>query len=162
VARSFPWKCHTCGVQAVNPTLVDYSADMEHDGRSYSITVPGLGVLECERCRARVLTDAAHQELANALRTAAGLLHPIEIRSRREALGLSQRQLAQHLKVAEATVSRWETGGQIQERAMDLLLRGFFEVPEVRRYYAALAGLTTSGTAANILPTIPAHPPAPV
>ena len=37
------------------------------------------------------------------------------------------------LRVAKETVSRWETGAQIQQRAMDLLLRLFFDIPEVRR-----------------------------
>jgi hypothetical protein len=38
------------------------------------------------------------------------------------------------LDVSESTLSRWETGAQIQQRAMDKLLRGFFEVPAFRQY----------------------------
>lgn len=35
---------------------------------------------------------------------------PAELRAAREALGLSQRALAERLGVPQATVSRWETG----------------------------------------------------
>jgi DNA-binding transcriptional regulator YiaG len=37
--------------------------------------------------------------------------------------GLTQKQFAHLLGVGEATVSRWETGAQIQQRAMDRFLR---------------------------------------
>jgi putative zinc finger/helix-turn-helix YgiT family protein len=122
--------------------VLDYPAEMEHDGRAYSLTIPALDVLRCESCGTRVLTDEAHQAIVTALRTAAGLLAPEEIRRRRESLGLTQKQLAACLKVADSTVSRWETGAQIQQRAMDLLLRAFFEVPQLRQYCADLAGVT--------------------
>jgi putative zinc finger/helix-turn-helix YgiT family protein len=114
--------------------VVDYPAELEHDGRAYSLTVPDLEILECESCKTRVLTDEAHKKITYALRKEAGLLLPEEIRAKREALGLTQKQLAALLKIAESTVSRWETGGQIQQRPMDLLLRLFFEVPQVREW----------------------------
>ncbi len=141
MARPFPWKCRTCGEQKLTPTVVDYRVDMEHDGRLYALTVPDLEILQCTSCGARVLPEEAHTKITDALRASAGLLTPAEIRQYRDRLGLTQKQLAAYLKVADATVSRWETGGQIQQRAMDLLLRGFFDVPELRRYYAALSGL---------------------
>jgi putative zinc finger/helix-turn-helix YgiT family protein len=150
VARPFPWKCRTCGEQRVKPAVVDYSAEMDHDGRAYSITVPQLEIFECEACKTRILTDAAHKKLANALRAEAGLLMPEEIRANREALGLTQKQIATLLQIAESTVSRWETGGQIQQRAMDLLLRGFFNVPTLRWYCAVLAGLVPTGVAGTL------------
>jgi transcriptional regulator with XRE-family HTH domain len=40
--------------------------------------------------------------------------------------------LARLLGVGEATLSRWETGGQIQQRALDRLLRLYFAVPPAR------------------------------
>jgi putative zinc finger/helix-turn-helix YgiT family protein len=57
------------------------------------------------------------------LRREARLLTPEEIREGREKLGLTQKQFANLLGVGEATVSRWETGVQIQQRAMDRFLR---------------------------------------
>ena len=35
---------------------------------------------------------------------------PVELRERREALGLTQAQLAERLKVRQHHLSRWETG----------------------------------------------------
>jgi putative zinc finger/helix-turn-helix YgiT family protein len=132
--RSYPWKCGTCGQRAIEPVVVEYSTEMDHDGRSYSLTIPRLELLECKDCHARVLTDTAHERLSEALRAKAGLLTPQEIRKQREMLGLTQKDLAACLKVAEATVARWEAGGQIQQRAMDTLLRLFFDVPQARAY----------------------------
>ena len=120
----------------VNPSVVpDYKVELEHDGRSYPITVPGLRVFECGACKTIVLPDEAHRRLTKALRVAAGLLAPEEIKAKREMLRLTQKELAGFLRVAESTVSRWETGAQIQQRAMDLLLRLFFYLPAVRRYF---------------------------
>jgi putative zinc finger/helix-turn-helix YgiT family protein len=62
-------------------------------------------------------------EKSPVFRRAAGLLAPEEIRQGREKLGLTQKQFANLLGVGEATVSRWETGAQIQQCAMDRFLR---------------------------------------
>ena len=133
--KPFPWKCGECGQRAVHPATLDtYSADLDHDGRTHRITVGQFPVARCERCGAIVLDDVANRRLSEALRAAAGLLQPNEIRAGREQLGLTQKELAHYLQIAEATLSRWETGAQIQQRSMDRLLRGFFSVPEFRRF----------------------------
>jgi DNA-binding XRE family transcriptional regulator len=51
----------------------------------------------------------------------------------RANLELSQQEMAEQVGVATETISRWEAGGLIQSRAMDNLLRLFFESEEVRR-----------------------------
>ena len=131
----FPRKCGACRVRAVEMTILPaYSSLMEHDGRKYEVTVRDLTTPQCASCGAVMLDDDAQERLYDALRQAVGLLTPEQIRSAREPLGLTQVQMAEILKVGASTISRWETGGQIQERVMDLLLRGFFEVPEFRKY----------------------------
>jgi DNA-binding transcriptional regulator YiaG len=136
--KSFPWKCGKCRERAVNPaTLPNYSADLDHDGRKYHVVLVDFDVARCEKCGAIVLDDVANGRLNDALRTEAGLLRPSEIRADREALGLTQKMLAGYLRIAEATLSRWETGAQIQQRSMDAFLRTFFEVPEARRFLLA-------------------------
>jgi putative zinc finger/helix-turn-helix YgiT family protein len=127
----------------VNPTVVDYSTDLEHDGRSYHVALPDLRVFRCEACGVLVLPDESHRRLSLALRTEAGLLTPAEIKRNRDKLGLTQKQLADLIQVAECTVCRWETGAQIQQRAMDQLLRLFFEVPAVRDYLEQNCQATT-------------------
>jgi transcriptional regulator with XRE-family HTH domain len=49
-------------------------------------------------------------------------------------LGLTQKELAERLQIAEATLCRWETGRQIQQRLSDLALRLYFDLPGVRQY----------------------------
>jgi len=135
MSRPFPWKCRTCGEKKVRLSVVpDYSVELDHDGRSYSLSIPNLEVLECEACKTRVLPDNAHSRITLALREKAGLLTPVEIRKQRETLRLTQKQLANCLRVAESTVCRWETDAQIQQRSMDLLLRAFFDLPSLRQY----------------------------
>ncbi len=45
---------------------------------------------------------------------------------------MQQKTLAACLGIAEATLSRWLSGGLIQSRAMDNLLRVYFGIPAVR------------------------------
>ena len=130
---SLPRKCPKCEEPKVVQIHENYRATLEHDGRSYDIEVPQLQLLQCEGCGNRVLDDATDDKLTEALRHQIGLLSPAEIRRGRVELGLNQKELAEHLDVAEATLGRWETGGQLQQRAMDKLLRLYFASEEVRR-----------------------------
>ena len=133
---TYPRKCAKCRERAVSPVIEDYSIALEHDGRSYVVTVPSLSILVCQNCGNRVLDREANQRVSDALRTAAGLLTPSEIKQYRLELGMTQKELAERLKIAESTLCRWETGAQIQQRAFDLLLRLYFAVPAVRYYLA--------------------------
>jgi putative zinc finger/helix-turn-helix YgiT family protein len=139
--KPFPWKCRKCGQAAVRPAVVSYPAKMEHDGRVYEFTVRGLRAPRCENCR-EVFPDAqANRQISQTFRREAKLLRPEQILRYREALDLTQKELANALGIAEATVSRWETGAQIQQRSLDNLLRIFFGFPDLRRL------LTESGLA---------------
>ena len=131
---TFPLKCSKCKERQVQRTVLDYRAAFEHDGRAYDFVVPGLSVLQCQRCGTIVLDDQANKLISAAFRQHAGLLPPNQIRQHRERLGLTQKQLAAFLDVSVSTLSRWETDAQIQQRAMDKLLRGFFTVPEFRYF----------------------------
>jgi DNA-binding transcriptional regulator YiaG len=105
---------------------------MDHDGSSYSFTVPNLEVLECAGCGNRTLPDASFARVIAQLRMEAELLTPEDIRAGRKRLSMTQEQLAALLKVAKETVSRWETGAQIQQAAMNSYLKAFFALPELR------------------------------
>jgi transcriptional regulator with XRE-family HTH domain len=61
-----------------------------------------------------------------------GLLTPEQIRQAIERLGVSQKEVAQSLGIAEATLSRWLNEIQIQTRSLDVLLRLYFGLPAVR------------------------------
>jgi DNA-binding transcriptional regulator YiaG len=79
-----------------------------------------------------VFDDSANDQITDALRRLVGLLPPERIRSNRESLRLTQRDFANLLGVGESTVSRWETGSQIQQKSLDRLMRLFFAFPGVR------------------------------
>jgi len=130
--RPFPWHCPKCRKNEVRPAIISYRCDMAHDGQLYSVTVPELTVPRCGHCGELLFNYPAEEQIRNALRGQLRLLTPDEIRAARTALGLSQKELAGRLGVVETTITRWETGDQIQPRAMDNLLRVFFALPEVR------------------------------
>jgi putative zinc finger/helix-turn-helix YgiT family protein len=121
--RAYPKRCGKCGQNKMRLATVPYNTTIEHDGRSYHVKIPALSVPHCGNCHAISLDDEADQQISAAFRSEAGLLTPDEIRHGREKLGLTQKQFANLLGVGEATISRWETGGQIQQRAMDRFLR---------------------------------------
>lgn len=130
--RPFPWHCPKCRNKEVRPVVVAYRCDMAHDGRLYAVEVPQLTVPQCGHCGELVFNYPAEEQIRRALRTQLSLLTADDIRAARTSLQLSQKELAERLGVAEATISRWETGAQIQSRAMDNLLRVFFALPQVR------------------------------
>jgi len=86
-------------------------------------------VPRCANCNAISIDDEADRQISAAFRGEAGLLTPEEIRQGREKLALTQKQFATLLGVGEATVSRWEAGAQIPQRAMDRFLRVCFGSP---------------------------------
>jgi len=62
------------------------------------------------------------------------LLSADEIRSIRERYRLTQVQLARLLRLGGNTISRWESGRNVQTAAMDVLLRLIRDIPESLRY----------------------------
>jgi putative zinc finger/helix-turn-helix YgiT family protein len=131
--KPFPWKCGHCGDRAIFREKVYYETEIALDiGEFHTVAIPDLFVPKCRKCGEMILIDAANRRITDALREQVGLLKPLQIRAGREALGLTQEQLAAKLRIASATVSRWETGAQVQQRALDLLMRLYFGLSEVR------------------------------
>src|SRR5260370_11058903 len=121
--RNYPKRCGKCGHTEMLLATVPYATTIEHDGRAYRVEIPALTVPQCGNCQAISIDDEADQQISAAFRREARLLTPEEIREGREKLGLTQKPFANLLGVGEATGSRWQTGAQIQQRAMDRVLR---------------------------------------
>jgi putative zinc finger/helix-turn-helix YgiT family protein len=121
--RNYPKRCGKCGHKEMRLATVPYATTIEHDGRAYRVEIPALTVPQCGNCQTISIDDEADQQISAAFRREARLLAPEAIRQGRETLALTQKQFANLLGVGEATVSRWETGAQIQQRAMDRFLR---------------------------------------
>ncbi len=97
------------------------------------IPVPGALHLRCPDCGEVVLrlTDARRlaEDAAELYRRKHGLLSADEIRAMRETLSLTQAELARLLRLGANTVSRWESGRNVQAAALDVLLRLLRDVP---------------------------------
>jgi putative zinc finger/helix-turn-helix YgiT family protein len=115
---------------------IPYDTVINHDGRSYEIHIPNLSAPQCSNCGEISFDVVADREIDEFFRNEVKLLTPNKIREERERLGLTQKELAQDLEIAVETLSRWENGSQIQQRAFDKLLRGYFENDAVRAYYS--------------------------
>lgn len=135
-----------------------YEYAISHDGRApVTIRIPDLDVMACQNpaCRtehagnAVVLDDAALRRIGDETCKQLGLLMPREIREKRKALGMSQLQLFEALGLGGNSLSRWEKGRVYQSRAMDTLLRLYFDVPEVRKYVANRGAAEKAAAAIN-------------
>jgi DNA-binding transcriptional regulator YiaG len=115
-------------------TTTRYDAEIRHDGRLYSFTIPRLDIPVCRACGEKVLTEKVDDRINVALRAHLHLLTPAQMRAALERVNMTQKKAADSLGIAEATLSRWLNETQIQSRAMDNLLRLFFEFPEVRSF----------------------------
>src|SRR5271155_486486 len=109
-----------------------YDAEVRHDGRLYAFTVPNLELPVCQACGSKVFTENVDDQISAALRLNLDLLTPEEMRKAIGRVDMTQKEAAERLGVAEATLSRWLNETQIQSRAMDNLLRVFFAFPQVR------------------------------
>jgi transcriptional regulator with XRE-family HTH domain len=82
-----------------------------------------------------VFTEDVDRQINDALRIHLKLLAPKQIREAIDRIGLTQKELALRLGIAEETLSRWLTESQIQSRAMDNLLRAYFAFPQIRQVF---------------------------
>lgn len=130
--RPFPWRCGNCGEEQVYRVATPYTAAINYDGRTYEVVVPCLETPTCANCGEVVFDNHTGHQISRALRQQLGLLQPEQIRAGRTELGLNQRDFAAQLGVAEESVSRWETGAQVQSRGFDRQIRLFFALPVVR------------------------------
>jgi transcriptional regulator with XRE-family HTH domain len=98
----------------------------------HSFTIPALELPVCQACGKKVFTETVDAQENEALRAHLNLLTPAQIRDGIKRVGMSQKDVAARLGIAEATLSRWLNETQIQSRAMDNLLRAFFAFPQLR------------------------------
>jgi DNA-binding transcriptional regulator YiaG len=131
-AKPFPWTCLHCGTRTVNPVTEDYVTKTGYDGKTYEVCVANAVIPSCSHCGRKVLTDSVNRQISAALRAKLELLTPEEIKGNIETLGLSQKEVASRLGVAQETLSRWITGAVLQTRSNDRALRVFFYLPAAR------------------------------
>src|SRR5262249_50638647 len=117
VDRPFPWICPRCLRKEVRPAIRSHIARVKHDGVDYELSLPRLEIPTCGDCGEELFSNGVDEQINDALRERLHLLTPRQIRAARRALGLRQYELARRLRIAPATISRWETGTLIQSGA---------------------------------------------
>jgi putative zinc finger/helix-turn-helix YgiT family protein len=97
------------------------------------IAVPSATHLKCPKCGEIVLrfqeAKRLHEDASEIYRRKHGLLSALGIRAIRERFNLNQADLAHLLRLGANTVSRWESGRNVQTGAMDMLLRLIRDLP---------------------------------
>jgi putative zinc finger/helix-turn-helix YgiT family protein len=126
--RPFPWRCPNCLKLEVRLETFPRTVSVNHDGRVHELQIPELRAPRCGACGEILIDNQVDEQVNAALRSRVGLLSPEDIQSRREALGVSRKDLALVVPTTEESLSRWEAGAQIQSKAMDELLHRAFDL----------------------------------
>jgi putative zinc finger/helix-turn-helix YgiT family protein len=120
--------CPACGTK-----MVEKRGALHLPINGEDIMVPAAPHLSCPKCGEILLRfqDAKRlrEDATTIYRRKHGLLSADEIRALRERHGLTQANLARLLRLGANTVSRWESGRNVQTGAMDMLLRIIRDLP---------------------------------
>jgi HTH-type transcriptional regulator/antitoxin MqsA len=120
--------CPTCG------TMMKESRGALHTPvNGEDVAVSDVPHFKCAKCGEQVLTYTQarrFEEDAIALyRKKYGLLSGDQIRAIRERYSLTQLELARLLRLGPNTISRWESGRNVQTAALDVLVRLLRDLP---------------------------------
>jgi putative zinc finger/helix-turn-helix YgiT family protein len=130
--------CLVCGT-----TMVEKRGTLRLPVNGEEIAVPSAAHLSCPKCGEVVLRFQDSKRLGEdaiaIYRKKHGLLSADEIRAIREQFKLTQADLARLLRLGANTVSRWESGRNVQTAAMDILLRMIRDLPHSIDYLRDLA-----------------------
>ena len=131
--------CPACGTP-----MIEKRGKLRLPVNGEDIAVPSAVHLSCPKCHEVVLRFEDSRRLgADAIaiyRRKHGLLSADEIRGIRERFDVTQADFARLLRLGGNTLSRWESGRNVQTEAMDTLLRMIRDVPgsiEYLRRHAA-------------------------
>jgi len=107
----------------------------EYKGQTLTLE---LTVYSCNACGEKFFDNEEMKKYQKIIkdfqRRVDGLLTSEEIKQIREKYGLSQRELARILGIAEKSIAKYEAGFVTQSKAMDNLLRVIEEFPEVLEF----------------------------
>lgn len=123
-----PDACPACGT-----TMIEKRATLRLPVNGEEIAVPSASHLACPACGEVMLrfqdSKRLGQDAIAIYRGKHGLLSADEIRAIRDRFDLTQAELARLLRLGANTVSRWESGRNVQSAAMDILLRMIRDLP---------------------------------
>lgn len=131
--------CNKCRQVHLRKETADLAAEVK--GEKLLVR---MDALVCPKCGYATVEGRSMPEYmrlaADAYRQKHSLLTSTEIRERRITLRMTQEQFASYLGTGIASIKRWELG-QIQDQAMDRLIRLMTEVEEAKNNYVKVAAL---------------------
>src|SRR4051794_12129893 len=111
-------QCPECGRGTLRTMLrtEDFEFDLGSDGliKVHAVNVP---IEKCDICGEEISGPSAARIRDEALRQAAGLLTPLEIKAVRDKFGWSQQYLSDLTDFGIAMISCWEHGRLLQNRS---------------------------------------------
>jgi putative zinc finger/helix-turn-helix YgiT family protein len=120
--------CPRCGA-----TMVERRSSLKVPVNGEEVSVSSALHRRCPNCDEVVLRFSDARRLQGdaiaVYRKKHGLLSADEIRALRERFGLTQGELARLLHLGANTISRWESGRNVQTEAMEMLLRLLRDLP---------------------------------
>jgi putative zinc finger/helix-turn-helix YgiT family protein len=120
--------CPRCGI-----SMVERRSALKVPVNGDEVSVPSALHLRCPKCHEVVLrfSDARRlqEDAISVYRRKRGLLSADEIRALRGRFALTQGELARLLHLGANTISRWESGRNVQTEAMEMLLRLLRDLP---------------------------------
>jgi putative zinc finger/helix-turn-helix YgiT family protein len=117
--------CPLCGKGKLEDRLITERYEYGEGSEKVMVVAENLPVRVCPvaGCETTISNPEAARIHHDAICRALGLLTHDQVRDLRESFGLTQGEFAQLTGIGEATISRWERGLVIQNRAMDNYLR---------------------------------------
>lgn len=102
-----------------------------------------------------IFLDGDAREMLDAAKARyMGILLPKQLRNMREAIGTTQKGMAELLQLGEKTWTRWETGTERPSRSLNVLLRAVYDGELAVNYLRALADPTLRASFIKLAPTI--------
>lgn len=133
--------CPVCEEGKLSPSTYD----AEFDWDNIHVQIHGMECCVCDACGSDpVMPDQLRRNqrrIADARRSANGLLTGGEIRRLRESLGLTQQEAAAVFGGGANAFSKYERGDVTQSVAMDNVLRGAREFPRFFEYLCERANV---------------------
>lgn len=122
VSNSAPALCDSCGELSLHQTCVVQSFPYRKEGEEVQLTAE-VPAWRCTNCGFEFTDGDAEEVRHEAVCRYLGVLSPREVRELRSNYRLTQSEFAQLTGFGEASIKRWETGLNIQNKAADKLLR---------------------------------------
>ena len=132
--------CPICHALALEGRVIDDRFQYLSEDGLISVLTRSVPVEVCGNC-GEVLSGPVAAVLRHAaICETLGLLTPERIKAIREGFGLSQAQFSKLTGIGEATISRWERGRLLQNRANDRYLRLLSSLPDSMQVLQSFPG----------------------